>query len=73
MVVAIVIFLLLNNFKLQMKEKLLFVEIITTDKEVKVVIKVPGISKEDIKVNAYDTLVENICYQHFREKKSSFS
>jgi HSP20 family molecular chaperone IbpA len=48
MVVAIVIFLLLNNFKLQMKEKLLFVEIITTDKEVKVVIKVPGISKEDI-------------------------
>ena len=30
----------------------------TTDKEVKVVLEMPGIKKEDIKINAYDEKVE---------------
>ena len=34
------------------------VDVITTDKEVKVVAEVPGISKEEIKVNAYDNSIE---------------
>jgi HSP20 family protein len=34
------------------------VDILTTDKEVKVIVEVPGINKENIKVNAYDTSVE---------------
>jgi HSP20 family protein len=33
-------------------------DITTTDKEVKVVLEMPGISKEDIKINAYDEKVE---------------
>ena len=34
------------------------VDVLTTDKEVKVIVEVPGINKENIKVNAYDTSVE---------------
>jgi HSP20 family protein len=34
------------------------VDITTTDKEVKVVVEMPGISKDKIKVNAYDNTVE---------------
>ena len=33
-------------------------DVTTTDKEVKVVIELPGVSKENIKVNAYDGKVE---------------
>lgn len=33
-------------------------DIITTDKEVKVVVELPGVNKENIKVNAYDNTVE---------------
>jgi HSP20 family protein len=33
-------------------------DITTTDKEVKVVLEIPGIKKEDIKINAYDEKVE---------------
>ena len=33
-------------------------DITTTDKEVKVVIEMPGVSKEKIKINAYDNKVE---------------
>jgi HSP20 family protein len=33
-------------------------EVTTTDKEVKVVVEVPGISKERIRINAYDNKVE---------------
>ena len=33
-------------------------DVVTTDKEVKVVVEMPGISKEDIKVNAFDNKVE---------------
>lgn len=33
-------------------------DIVTTDKEVKVVVEMPGISKEDIKVNAFENKVE---------------
>ncbi|MGG6460891.1 MAG: archaeal heat shock protein Hsp20 [Candidatus Eiseniibacteriota bacterium] len=33
-------------------------DITTTDKEVKVTIELPGVSKEDIKINAYDGTVE---------------
>jgi HSP20 family protein len=33
-------------------------DIVTTDKEVKVVVEMPGINKEDIKVNAFDNKVE---------------
>jgi HSP20 family protein len=33
-------------------------DITTTHKEVKVVVEVPGVSKENIKVNAYDSSVE---------------
>jgi HSP20 family protein len=33
-------------------------DVVTTDKEVKVVAEMPGISKEDIKVNAFDNKVE---------------
>jgi HSP20 family protein len=33
-------------------------DIVTSDKEVKVVVEIPGISKEDIKVNAYENKVE---------------
>jgi HSP20 family protein len=33
-------------------------DITTTDKEVKVVLEMPGIKKEDIKINAYDEKVE---------------
>jgi HSP20 family protein len=34
------------------------VDVLTTDKEVKVIVEVPGINKENIKVNAYDISVE---------------
>src|SRR5436309_351648 len=34
------------------------VDITTTDKEVKVVVEMPGISKDKIKINAYDNTVE---------------
>jgi HSP20 family protein len=34
------------------------VDVTTTDKEVKVVVEMPGISKDKIKVNAYDNTVE---------------
>ena len=33
-------------------------DITTTDKEVKVVVEMPGVSKENIKINAYDNSVE---------------
>ena len=33
-------------------------DVVTSDKEVKVVVKIPGIDKKDIKVNAYDNSVE---------------
>jgi HSP20 family protein len=33
-------------------------DVTTTDKEVKVVVEMPGVSKENIKVNAYDNSVE---------------
>jgi HSP20 family protein len=33
-------------------------DMITTDKEVKVVVELPGVNKENIKVNAYDNTVE---------------
>lgn len=33
-------------------------DVVTTDKEVKVVVEMPGISKEDIKINAFDSSVE---------------
>lgn len=33
-------------------------DVVTTDKEVKVVVEMPGISKDDIKVNAYENKVE---------------
>ena len=35
-----------------------FVDVTTTDKEVKVVVEMPGISKDKIKVNAYNNTVE---------------
>ena len=34
------------------------VDVNTTDKEVKVVLEIPGVKKEDIKINAYDEAVE---------------
>jgi HSP20 family protein len=33
-------------------------DVITTDKEVKVTVEVPGITKQDIKVNAYESALE---------------
>jgi HSP20 family protein len=33
-------------------------DVTTTDKEVRVVVEMPGISKDNIKVNAYDSTVE---------------
>jgi HSP20 family protein len=33
-------------------------DVTTTDKEVKVVVEMPGVSKENIRINAYDTSVE---------------
>lgn len=33
-------------------------DVVTTDKEVKVVVEMPGISKEDIVINAYENQVE---------------
>jgi HSP20 family protein len=33
-------------------------DVTTTDKEVKVVLEMPGIKKEDIKINAYDSQIE---------------
>jgi HSP20 family protein len=33
-------------------------DVATTDKEIKVVVEMPGVSKENIKVNAYDSSVE---------------
>ncbi|MGA9841687.1 MAG: archaeal heat shock protein Hsp20 [Nitrososphaeraceae archaeon] len=33
-------------------------DVATTDKEIKVVVEMPGVSKENIKVNAYDSTVE---------------
>jgi HSP20 family protein len=37
-----------------------FSDVTTTDKEVKVVVELPGVSKENIKINAYDGTVEVI-------------
>ena len=34
------------------------IDMITSDKEVKVVVELPGVNKENIKVNSYDTSVE---------------
>jgi HSP20 family protein len=34
------------------------IDVTTTDKEVKVVVEMPGVSKDKIKVNAYDNMVE---------------
>jgi HSP20 family protein len=34
------------------------VDVTTTDKEVKVVVEMPGVGKDKIKVNAYDNMVE---------------
>jgi HSP20 family protein len=34
------------------------VDVTTTDKEVKVILEMPGVSKENIKINAYDTSVD---------------
>jgi HSP20 family protein len=34
------------------------IDVTTTDKEVKVVVEMPGVSKDKIKVNAYDNTVE---------------
>ncbi len=34
------------------------VDVTTTDKEVKVVVEMPGVSKDKIKINAYDNMVE---------------
>ena len=34
------------------------IDVTTTDKEVRVVVEMPGISKDNIKVNAYDSTVE---------------
>ena len=34
------------------------VDVLTTNKEVKVIVEVPGINKENIKINAYDTSIE---------------
>jgi HSP20 family protein len=34
------------------------VDVTTTDKEVKVILEMPGVSKESIKINAYDNSVE---------------
>jgi len=33
-------------------------EVTTTDKEVKIVVELPGVSKEQIRINAYDNKVE---------------
>ena len=33
-------------------------DVTTTDKEVKVILEMPGVSKENIKINAYDNSVE---------------
>ena len=33
-------------------------DVTTTDKEVKVVVEMPGVGKENIRINAYDNLVE---------------
>ena len=33
-------------------------DVVTSDKEVKVVVEVPGIDKKDIKINAYHNSVE---------------
>jgi HSP20 family protein len=37
------------------------VDITTTDKEIKVVLEMPGVNKENIKINAYDASVEVRC------------
>jgi HSP20 family protein len=34
------------------------VDISTTDKEIKVVVKMPGVNKENVKINAYDSRLE---------------
>ncbi|MGC2309734.1 MAG: Hsp20/alpha crystallin family protein, partial [Nitrososphaeraceae archaeon] len=34
------------------------VDISTTDKEIKVVVEMPGVNKENIKINAYDSTLE---------------
>jgi HSP20 family protein len=34
------------------------IDVTTTDKEVKVIVEMPGVSKDKIKVNAYDNTVE---------------
>ena len=42
-------------------------DIYSTDKEVKVVLEMPGIKKEDIKINAYDAAVEVIADNPLRK------
>jgi HSP20 family protein len=35
-------------------------DVTETDKEVKVIVEIPGVSKEDIKINAYENKVQAI-------------
>jgi HSP20 family protein len=44
-------------------------DIVTSDKEIKVVVEMPGIAKEDIKINAYDGSVEIIAGKGARKYK----
>lgn len=44
-------------------------DIVTTDKETKVVVELPGITKEDIKINAYDGSAEIIAGKGDRKYK----
>jgi HSP20 family protein len=34
------------------------IDVVSTDKEVKVTVEMPGVSKENIKIDAYDSTVE---------------
>jgi HSP20 family protein len=45
-------------------------DVITTDKEVRVIVELPGVNKENIKVNAYDDSVEiNAVTQHRKYRR----
>jgi len=45
-------------------------DLYSTDKEVKVVLEMPGIKKEDIKINAYDSHIEVITSENSQRKYS---
>jgi HSP20 family protein len=45
------------------------VDISTTDKEIKVVVEMPGVSKENIKINAYDSTLEVTAQEGAAAKK----